>query len=85
MNFSLKPAIRSERNGGAVPRGMWLLPAAALVVSSFAGCKPTEHHAPDVWAVVNGTEIKRDEVEKYYKTRINPEAQETSPEEVLSG
>jgi len=38
-----------------------------------------------VWAVVNGTEIKRDEVEKYYRTRINPEAQETSPEEVLSG
>ena len=35
--------------------------------------------------MVNGTEIKRDEVEKYYRTRINPEAQETSPEEVLSG
>jgi peptidyl-prolyl cis-trans isomerase SurA len=85
LNFSLKPAIRSKRNGGAVPRGMLLLPATVLVVSSFAGCKPTEHHAPDVWAVVNGTEIKRDEVEKYYKTRINPEAQETSPEEVLSG
>jgi peptidyl-prolyl cis-trans isomerase SurA len=61
-----------------------LLPAAALVVSLF-GCKQTERHAPDVWAVVNGTEIKRDEVEKYYKTRINPEAQQTSPEEVLSG
>jgi len=38
-----------------------------------------------VWAVVNGTEIKKDEVEKYYKSRINPEAQETSPEEILSG
>lgn len=61
------------------------MPAAVLVVSLFAGCKQQESHAPDVWAVVNGTEIKRDEVEKYYKTRINPEAQETSPEEVLSG
>jgi peptidyl-prolyl cis-trans isomerase SurA len=74
-----------QRNGSAVQRGVVLLPAAALVVCLFAGCKQQEHHAPDVWAVVNGTEIKRDEVEKYYKTRINPEAQQTSPEEVLSG
>jgi len=51
----------------------------------LAGCKQQEHHAPDVWAVVNGTEIKKDEVEKYYRSRINPEAQETSPEEILSG
>ena len=85
MNFSPNPAIRWQRNGGAVHRGAALLPAAVLVVSLFAGCKPQERHAPDVWAVVNGTEIKRDEVEKYYRTRINPEAQETSPEEVLSG
>jgi peptidyl-prolyl cis-trans isomerase SurA len=74
-----------QRNGSAVHRGAVLLPAAVLVVSFFAGCKQQERHAPDVWAVVNGTEIKRDEVEKYYRTRINPEAQETSPEEVLSG
>jgi peptidyl-prolyl cis-trans isomerase SurA len=85
LNFSLNPAIRMRRNGGAVHRGALLLPAAALVASFFAGCKQQERHAPDVWAVVNGTEIKRDEVEKYYRTRINPEAQETSPEEVLSG
>ena len=58
---------------------------AALIFSVLAGCKPQERHAPDVWAVVNGVEIKRDEVEKYYKSRINPEAQETSPEEILSG
>jgi len=85
LNFSLNPANRKQRNGGAVHRGAALLPAAVLVVSLFGGCKQQEHHAPDVWAVVNGTEIKRDEVEKYYRTRINPEAQETSPEEVLSG
>jgi peptidyl-prolyl cis-trans isomerase SurA len=70
---------------GAVPRGATYLPAAVLVVSLFGGCQQGERHSPDVWAVVNGTEIKRDEVEKYYKTRINPEAQETSPEDVLSG
>lgn len=85
MEIPLNPAIRLNRNGGAVHRGATLLPAAVLFVSFFAGCKQQEHHAPDVWAVVNGVEIKRDEVEKYYRTRINPEAQETSPEEVLSG
>jgi peptidyl-prolyl cis-trans isomerase SurA len=61
-----------------------LLPAAMLVVSLFGGCNKQESHSPDVWAVVNGTEIRKDEVEKYYRTRINPEAQETSPEEILS-
>ncbi len=60
-------------------------PRQLLLFSFVSGCKSQEHHAPDVWASVNGTEIKRDEVEKYYKSRINPEAQETSPEEVLSG
>ena len=85
MEISLNPAIRLKKNGRAVHPGAALLPAAVLVVSLFVGCKQQERHAPDVWAVVNGVEIKRDEVEKYYRTRINPEAQETSPEEVLSG
>lgn len=85
MNFPLTPASRLQRSSGAVLRGAALLPAAAILLSLLAGCKQPEHHAPDVWAVVNGVEIKRDEVEKYYKSRINPEAQETSPEEVLSG
>lgn len=84
MQISLNPAVRLKKNGGAV-RGAALLPVAVLVASLFGGCKQQERHAPDVWAVVNGVEIKRDEVEKYYRTRINPEAQETSPEEVLSG
>jgi peptidyl-prolyl cis-trans isomerase SurA len=84
LNLPLHPAIRLQRNSG-VHRGAALLPAAALLFSFVSGCKSQEHHAPDVWASVNGTEIKRDEVEKYYKSRINPEAQETSPEEVLSG
>src|ERR1700745_2467914 len=48
------------------------------------GCKQEVQHSPDVWAVVNGKEIKRDDVEKYYRTRVNPEGQQPSQEEVLS-
>ena len=70
--------IRGLRHAGA------LLPLAGLVLGVVGGCKVPEHHAADVWAVVNGTEIKRDEVEKYYKSQINPEAQEPSQEEALS-
>jgi len=59
---------------------------ALLAVSlvPIAGCKNTAAPGPDVWAVVNGKEIKRDEVEKYYRTRVNPEGQEPSQEEALS-
>jgi peptidyl-prolyl cis-trans isomerase SurA len=50
----------------------------------LAGCKQQAAPAPDVWAVVNGKDIHRDEVEKYYRTRVNPEGQEPSAEEALS-
>jgi peptidyl-prolyl cis-trans isomerase SurA len=49
-----------------------------------AGCKQEVEHSPDVWALVNGKEIKRADVEKYYRTRVNPEGQEPSQEEALS-
>ncbi len=55
---------------------------AALV--GAAGCKQQAPPSPDVWAVVNGNEIKRDEVEKYYRSRVNPEGQAPSQEEALS-
>ncbi|HTZ46766.1 MAG TPA: peptidylprolyl isomerase [Verrucomicrobiae bacterium] len=84
MKIPLNPAIRWQKCGSAAMGGAMLLPAAVLVVSLIGGCNKQESHSPDVWAVVNGTEIRKDEVEKYYKTRINPEAQETSPEEILS-
>jgi peptidyl-prolyl cis-trans isomerase SurA len=48
------------------------------------GCKKEAPPAPDVWAVVNGQEIKRDDVEKYYRSRANPEGQEPAQEEALS-
>ena len=37
-----------------------------------------------MWATVNGTDIKRDDVEKYYRSHVNPEGQEPSQEEALS-
>ncbi|HEY2461893.1 MAG TPA: SurA N-terminal domain-containing protein [Candidatus Acidoferrum sp.] len=78
-SFSLNPGW-TKRNRRAAA----FLPVAALVLSGLAGCKPQGQPAPDVWAVVNGKEIKREEVEKYYRTRVNPEGQEPSQEEALS-
>jgi peptidyl-prolyl cis-trans isomerase SurA len=72
-----------DRSKGTV-RGVALLALAALALSVMAGCMKQTQHAPDVWAVVNGKEIKRDEVDKYYRTRVNPEGQEPSQEESLS-
>ena len=37
-----------------------------------------------MWAVVNGQQIHRDEAEKYYKSRLNPQAPTPSQEEALS-
>ncbi|HET9803297.1 MAG TPA: peptidylprolyl isomerase [Candidatus Acidoferrum sp.] len=75
-----KPArIVSSRTASALLAGVFLLPAAFL-----ASCGGTHQPAPDVWANVNGTDIKRDEVDKYYRTRVSPEGQEPSQEESLS-
>ena len=80
MNLSPNRSNKVFRIG----RAGALMPLAGLLLTALAGCKQTEHHAGDVWAVVNGTEIKRDEVEKYYHSQVNPEAQEPSQEEALS-
>ena len=80
MNLSPSTSSRAVR----LRRAGALLPVAGLVFSVLAGCKTSEHHATDVWATVNGTEIRRDEVEKYYRSQVNPEGQEPSQEEVLS-
>ncbi len=61
-----------------------MLPLAAILFAVAAGCNRQAQHAPDVWAVVNGKEIKREEIDKYYRTRVNPEGQEPSQEEALS-
>lgn len=55
-----------------------------ILLFLLAGCKPQERHSADVWAVVNGVEIKRDEVEKYYHSQMNPDMQTPSQEEALA-
>ena len=49
-----------------------------------AACKKAVPPGPDVWAVVNGKEIGRVEVEKYYRTKVNDEGPAPSQEESLS-
>ena len=58
--------------------------ALTLLLLFVGGCNRQTQHSPDVWGVVNGKEIKKDEVEKYYRTRVNPEGQPPSQEEALS-
>jgi peptidyl-prolyl cis-trans isomerase SurA len=66
-------------------RATMALPGLAMVFAiGSGGCKQKAQPAPDVWAVVNGQEIKREDVDKYYRTRVNPEGQEPSQEEALS-
>src|SRR5271156_3681938 len=65
-------------------RAAVLLPLAGVMLLGATGCKQEVQHSPDVWAVVNGKEIKRADVDKYYRTRVNPEGQEPSQEEALS-
>jgi peptidyl-prolyl cis-trans isomerase SurA len=61
----------------------WLLLAACLAVLS--GCKK-QAVAPDenVWAMVDGAAITRAEVDKYYRTQLNPDAPQPSQDEALS-
>src|SRR6266704_2589001 len=67
-----------------VKRAAAWLPLATMMFAAAVGCNKQTQHAPDVWAVVNGKEIKREEIDKYYRTRVNPEGQEPSQEEALS-
>ena len=78
----LKPFAKRNSAASFVTLAV-LLPFVAAILT-IAGCKNASAPAPDVWAVVNGKEVKRDEVEKYYRTRVSPEGQEPSQEEALS-
>ena len=77
-------AVRPRGPVKEILRAAVLWPVVAMALAMGTGCKPKTQPSPDVWAVVNGQEIKRDEVDKYYRTRLNPEGQEPSQEEVLS-
>jgi peptidyl-prolyl cis-trans isomerase SurA len=62
-----------------------ILALAAVAICTLAvSCRREVAPGPDVWAVVNGKEIQRDEVEKLFRSRVNPEAPAPSPEEALS-
>jgi len=61
----------------------------ALFTALFAcalvcGCRREAAPGPDVWATVNGKRILSSEVEKAFRSRVNPDAPEPSHEEALS-
>jgi len=62
-------------------RGALVLAAALAVV---AGCQKASQPTPGVWATVNGKDITNAEVDKYYRTQLNPDAPEPSQDEALS-
>ena len=76
--------ILSQKRSNRLRRVAVLFPLAGAMLLGVAGCKQEVQHSPDVWAVVNGKEIKRADVDKYYRSRVNPEGQEPSQEEALS-
>lgn len=58
--------------------------AACALLTFVASCKHEVAPGPDVWAVVNGKEITRAEVEKGFHAGLNPEAPAPSHEDALS-
>ena len=56
----------------------------ALALAGACGGAAKGPSSPDVWAVVNGTELKRDHVERLYRTMLNAEAPTPTEEEALS-
>jgi peptidyl-prolyl cis-trans isomerase SurA len=56
--------------------------AAALTL--VYGCQKASKPAEGVWGVVNGKDITRTEVDKFYRTQLNPDAPEPSQDEALS-
>jgi len=61
-----------------------LILVAVTLCSLAAACKKDIAPGPDVWAVVNGKEILREEVEKNFRSRANADGPEPSQEEALS-
>lgn len=62
-----------------------ILPGALAVLCAFLGaCRREAAPGPDVWAVVDGKEILRQDVEKAFRSRVNAEAPAPSQEEALS-
>jgi peptidyl-prolyl cis-trans isomerase SurA len=62
-------------------RGWFVLAAALAVVS---GCKKAAVPDEGVWGVVDGAPITSAEVDKFYRTQLNPDAPQPSQDEALS-
>ena len=58
--------------------------AALAACSLLSACKKEMAPGPDVWAVVDGKDIQRQEVEKIFRSRVTADAPAPSPEEALS-
>jgi peptidyl-prolyl cis-trans isomerase SurA len=61
-----------------------LVLAAIVACALGAGCRRDTAPGPDVWAVVDGKEILRQDVEKIFRSRVNADAPAPSQEEALS-
>ncbi|HEY6466634.1 MAG TPA: peptidylprolyl isomerase [Candidatus Acidoferrales bacterium] len=61
-----------------------LLFAGLALVLYLAACNRQAAPNPDVWAVVDGKQILRQDVEKVYRTRVNANGAIPSQEEALS-
>jgi peptidyl-prolyl cis-trans isomerase SurA len=59
---------------------------AAIALCAFAAAckKDSAPPSPDAWAVVNGKEITRADVERAFRSRVNADAPDPSQEEALS-
>ncbi len=65
-------------------KGKILISAAVALCAFAGGCKRNVSPGPNVWAVVDGKDIMRDEVEKNFRSRLNADSPAPSQEEALS-
>jgi peptidyl-prolyl cis-trans isomerase SurA len=64
-----------------VRRQLFAVLLAAYVLAGLGACRKADTPAADVWARVDGREIRRAEVEKYYRSLVTQQGQEPSAEE----
>ncbi len=57
---------------------------AAGLLLGLSGCSRNGSQDPNVWAEVDGKTIRREQVERYYRSRIAEGAEAGSPEQALS-
>jgi peptidyl-prolyl cis-trans isomerase SurA len=57
---------------------------AALLACVLTSCRREVAPGPDVWAVVNGADVTRAEVEKNFRLGLNPDSPAPSHDEALS-